>query len=98
MFNALRVRQLLAPAQALIALCCLTGLPALAQTPSRDAAAMPVANDPGQAKTPVTPLIYVSVFATYRTLTDEPITPWRDANDLAGRIGGWRAYAREAKP
>jgi hypothetical protein len=23
---------------------------------------------------------------------------WREANDTVNRIGGWRAYAREAKP
>ena len=27
---------------------------------------------------------------------DKPL-PWREANDAAARIGGWRAYAREAQ-
>lgn len=27
---------------------------------------------------------------------DKPL-PWREANDTAARIGGWRAYAREAQ-
>lgn len=28
---------------------------------------------------------------------DPPAIPWRDANQQVGRIGGWRAYAREVQ-
>lgn len=37
-----------------------------------------------------------SAFDGYRSFADVPVAPWRDVNDTVGRIGGWRAYAREA--
>src|SRR5947207_4789170 len=40
---------------------------------------------------------YRSVFQDYRGFTDQPVTSWRDANDLVGRIGGWQTYARESQ-
>lgn len=40
---------------------------------------------------------YRSVFEGYRGHTDETPVSWREANDAVGRIGGWRAYAREAQ-
>lgn len=36
-------------------------------------------------------------FADYRRHGDTTLRPWKDANDDVGRIGGWRAYAREAQ-
>lgn len=33
----------------------------------------------------------------YQPYTDEKIVPWKEANDSVGRIGGWRAYAKEAQ-
>lgn len=41
--------------------------------------------------------LYKSAFDDYRGFSDEPAVPWREANDRVGRIGGWRAYAREAQ-
>ena len=50
---------------------------------------------------------YSSPFAAYRGYRDEPLRPWRDSNELARRLGGWKAFAggqepklgeREAKP
>ena len=38
-----------------------------------------------------------SAFEAYRTHADPPAIGWRQANDTVGRIGGWRAYAREAQ-
>jgi hypothetical protein len=40
---------------------------------------------------------YRSAFEGYRGFGDEKPVPWREANDVVGRIGGWRAYAREAQ-
>jgi len=41
---------------------------------------------------------YRSAFEGHRNYSDEPRSvPWRQANDEVGRIGGWRAYAREAQ-
>lgn len=37
-----------------------------------------------------------SVFSNYQTFVDEPIANWKSANDTVARIGGWRAYAKEA--
>ncbi|MEO7244775.1 MAG: hypothetical protein ABIX12_06475 [Rubrivivax sp.] len=40
---------------------------------------------------------YRSSLANYRRLGEvDPRVPWREANETVGRIGGWRAYAREA--
>jgi len=41
------------------------------------------------------PAPYRSVFTDYRGLSEQPLAPWRESNDTVGRIGGWRAYARE---
>jgi hypothetical protein len=37
-----------------------------------------------------------SPFSGYRRYADQRVEPWRETNDRVGRIGGWRAYAREA--
>jgi hypothetical protein len=53
--------------------------------------------DPLDAKAATAPLVYRSPLASYKKLADEaPSVAWRDANDAVLRIGGWRAYAREA--
>ena len=39
---------------------------------------------------------YRSVLEGYQPYTDEKIVNWKEANDNAGRIGGWREYAKEA--
>lgn len=41
-------------------------------------------------------LEYSSTLASYKGYTDQAVQSWREANDRAGRIGGWRAYAKEA--
>jgi hypothetical protein len=40
---------------------------------------------------------YRSAFEDYRPFADETATPWRETNDTVGRIGGWKAYARQAR-
>lgn len=42
-------------------------------------------------------LSYTSALSGYQVYIDEPVQPWREANDLVGCIGGWRAYAREIR-
>ncbi|TDP63102.1 hypothetical protein DES47_105102 [Roseateles toxinivorans] len=49
--------------------------------------------DPG-AKVPA--LRYRSAFDGYRPNAEVEVGAWKDANDTVHRIGGWRAYAREA--
>ena len=81
-------------------------LGASAQTPHNHAAMteMKPAAAPTTAATPVAPvttstipLRYESVFARYQSYRDEKTGSWRDANETVDRIGGWRAYAKEAQ-
>ena len=53
--------------------------------------------DPQDAKASVPQLSYRSSLADYRVLSDEKVKPWKETNDKVGRIGGWRAYAKEAQ-
>ena len=49
-------------------------------------------------KVPVTvPVDYFSAFSDYVYFQDQPVLSWREANDQAGMIGGWRFYVREGK-
>lgn len=43
-----------------------------------------------------TRLHYQSAFSGYQPDADPSLQSWREANERVGRIGGWRAYAREA--
>lgn len=43
------------------------------------------------------PLQYSSAFSDYQAYKDQPVQPWREANDKVGEIGGWRAYAKEMR-
>lgn len=52
--------------------------------------------DPADVTAATPPTTYLSPFADYRPLGEEENTAWKDANDTVGKIGGWRAYAREA--
>ena len=47
------------------------------------------------ADTPAPPA-YRSALEGYQSYTDEKVVNWKEANDNAGRIGGWREYAKEA--
>lgn len=40
---------------------------------------------------------YRSPIDGYQGFADPALAPWKEANDTVGRIGGWRAYAREAR-
>lgn len=53
--------------------------------------------DPQDAKSPVPRAIYRSSLADYRLFSDEKLSSWKESNDKVGRIGGWRAYAKEAQ-
>lgn len=57
-----------------------------------------MANAQGDSATaaPAVELRYRSTFDGYRAYNEQAVTSWREANDNVGRIGGWRAYAREA--
>lgn len=53
--------------------------------------------DPLHAEVVVPLAQYRSAFTGYRPLAEEKVMPWKETNDSAGRIGGWRAYARQAQ-
>ncbi len=53
--------------------------------------------DPLDPAAPVPPLTHTSALTTAPSLSETPVGSWREANDTVNRIGGWRAYAREAK-
>lgn len=57
---------------------------ALAAVPGLVPAAEP---SPSEKSPPPVPA-YGSAFAGYRPLVDEPMRPWRDANDEMGRLAG----------
>ena len=55
------------------------------------------APDPTDEKNTVPPVLYQSPFRDYKPLGEDKAIPWKAANDEVGRIGGWRAYAKEAQ-
>jgi hypothetical protein len=65
--------------------------PAVAGGPSSPGRAAP-----WQAEAPVPAVRHESAFSTYRPHVDTPVGDWRAANEAVNRIGGWRAYGREA--
>ena len=82
----------LVPGALCVALCA-AAFGAHAQTPS--AGSRP---DPLDARAAVPAVRYDSTLNRARRGSAEPTSiPWREANDTAARIGGWRTYAREAQ-
>ncbi len=67
-----------------------------ASRPAALAAALFAAAAAAQSPPAAAPLPYRSAFEGYRPFADQEVAPWKQANDEVGRIGGWRAYAREA--
>ncbi len=46
--------------------------------------------------TPKNVLSFQSTFDQYKPYREEKTASWKGANDEVGRIGGWRAYLKEA--
>jgi hypothetical protein len=46
---------------------------------------------------PVPALVYRSSLGEHRSYQASEVGSWRNANETVNRIGGWRAYAREAE-
>lgn len=68
---------------------------AQAGTPFAQAAPAPLP-DPTDARQPVPPLTHRPALAlTAAGTADAPPVAWPAANAQVGRIGGWRAYARD---
>ena len=72
----------------------LLALTATAQV-STPVAAASSANKPGTALVALLP--YRSALESYQPFGDEKPRPWKDANDTAASMGGWRSYARQAR-
>ncbi len=72
---------------------CALAFAAPAQTPPSAARKA----DPLDVSVAVPAVTYESALSRYRRAGEDKATPWRDSNDTAARIGGWRAYAREAQ-
>ena len=51
---------------------------------------------PAAARPALTPPAFQSALESYQPYTDDNIVDWKAANDTTARIGGWRAYAKEA--
>lgn len=64
-----------------------------AQAQRAPAAGLP---DPLDARAEVPPASHDSPFAGYRAAGEDGVGSWREVNEAVNRIGGWRAYAREA--
>jgi len=52
--------------------------------------------DPLDARVPVPPVVHRPALSSYRPAGELTVGSWREANDTVTRIGGWRAYTREA--
>jgi hypothetical protein len=46
---------------------------------------------------PVPAITHQSALGTYRPWAEAAKVPWREANETVTRIGGWRAYLKEAQ-
>lgn len=53
--------------------------------------------DPMDAQAHVPALVYLSALGRIPHDQSGGLVDWREANDAVRRIGGWRAYAREAQ-
>ncbi|VXB78959.1 conserved exported hypothetical protein [Pseudomonas sp. 8BK] len=51
--------------------------------------------DPLDAQAATPALHYQSPLKAYQGFSEQPLHNWREANDLVGRIGGWRTYSQE---
>ena len=72
---------------AAVALAALLFMPLLASL-----AAAQVATQPSPPAAPA----FRSALEGYKPYADERIVNWKAANDTTARVGGWRAYAKEA--
>ena len=75
-----------------LAVLALAGLSAQAEAPARSPRP-----DPLDAQASVPALRWQSSLQPAGAAAADKPLPWREANDTAARIGGWRAYAREAQ-
>jgi hypothetical protein len=70
---------------------------AQAQAPAPGTATRTARADPLDAQARVPAAVHSSALSHYRRLGDDARIGWKEANETVNRIGGWRAYAREAQ-
>ncbi len=69
---------------------------AAAAAQAQSAPSRPERPDPLDPQARVPAAVYPSALAAYRRLGEDKPVPWNEANETVNRVGGWRAYAREA--
>lgn len=80
-----------------LAVCALLALPAMAQvTPAPVAPPSATAANAATTRPSPTLLPYASAWVDYQPFADEKVRPWKESNTTVEKIGGWRAYAKEA--
>lgn len=89
--------QPISPASWPFAVCMLLALPVLAQVKPPPAAQTPTsAASAATVRGARTLLPYTSAFEGYQPFNHEKLNPWKESNATVEKIGGWRAYAKEA--
>lgn len=79
------------------AVCVLLALPVMAQVTPVPAAPAPASSASAATAQPApSALPYASAFEGYQTFSEEKVRPWKESNTTVEKIGGWRAYAKEA--
>ncbi|WP_431094520.1 hypothetical protein [Polaromonas aquatica] len=74
------------------------GLVLISALPGLSAAQSPAPASPAPAVTQASPPpAFRSAMDGYQPYTEESTVNWKEANDTTARIGGWRAYAKEAR-
>lgn len=58
---------------------------------------VPTSQANAAAASPAARATYRSAFDEYRGYGEQPVSSWRQANDLVLQIGGWQTYAREGQ-
>ncbi|MBC7709446.1 MAG: hypothetical protein H7203_05265 [Rhizobacter sp.] len=52
----------------------------------------------GSMATPTdAPLAFESTLSRYKSMTDQKLGSWREANDTVMKVGGWRSYLKESQ-
>lgn len=80
-----------------ISLIALLTVAVFAQAQPQGAPARNERADPLDAQVRVPAVTHSSALSSYRRLGDDKRIDWKEANEAVNRIGGWRAYAREAQ-
>ena len=73
------------------------GLVLISALPGLSAAQSPAPATPAPAPQASPPPAFRSAMDGYKPYTEEATVNWKEANDAAARIGGWRVYAKEAR-